>query len=258
VDNPALGALEALPSPALWTTPRVAAGGPAIQRRHILHDLGAPILTHAGTVAAHKLLLEAYAAGRIATGGNKTVAELFADFSFENSWGESFELQPLVDTWTPAWDAFLLEIRRSDATFDFAQVQARWQAADNTLEQSFIAFNNRGRETERLQVAARERSRIDIKRIVRHTEIPGITGPMATLLAGGGTVFRNRGGRLPLNANANYYKKEDIPDADRGAHRGARRLIRGLGNEFYYTAQHYEEGSFNIVVGGGAVAPYSP
>ncbi|MBP1965553.1 eCIS core domain-containing protein [Paenibacillus aceris] len=252
----AAGHLKQLPAFPRLEVPSGAATGKTMQLRHILQDFGAPILTHAGTAAAHKLLLESYAAGPIATRGNKTIAELFADFAFENQWAQSFDMDAIVDTWTPAWNNFLDEIRKPDPVFDFTQVQARWKAADNQIEQAYIATNNRARLAQKKEIREGNRKKTDINRILRNTEVPGIDPIMAQLLAGNGVRYENKEGELPKNANANYYMKLDLPDSDHPNHRGARRVIMGLNHEFYYTAQHYESGSFNIIVGNGATTPY--
>lgn len=254
----AAGHLKHLPAFPRLEVPSGAATGKTMQLRHILQDFGAPILTHAGTAAAHKLLLEAYATGPIAKRGTQTIAQLFDDFAWENTYAISCKMEPLVDTWTTAWNNFLDEIRKPDLVFNFAQVQARWIAADNQIEQAYIATNNRARlaQKKEFQEGYRKKKDININRILRNTEVPGIDPIMAQLLAGNGDRYENKEGELPKNANANYYMKLDLPDSDHKFHRGARRVIMGLNHDFYYTAQHYESGSFNIIVGNGASTPY--
>jgi ribonuclease T1 len=52
-----------------------------------------------------------------------------------------------------------------------------------------------------------------------------------------GTTFGNRERRLPIRAKG-YYREYTVPTPE-ASDRGARRIIAGARNEFYYTADHY-------------------
>jgi ribonuclease T1 len=52
-----------------------------------------------------------------------------------------------------------------------------------------------------------------------------------------GAIFGNREGRLPLRPRG-YYKEYTVKTPG-SRHRGARRIVAGSGNEFYYTDDHY-------------------
>jgi ribonuclease T1 len=53
-----------------------------------------------------------------------------------------------------------------------------------------------------------------------------------------GVVFRNAEHRLPARASG-YYHEYTVPTPGE-SDRGARRIIVGLGNEYYYTGDHYD------------------
>jgi ribonuclease T1 len=59
-----------------------------------------------------------------------------------------------------------------------------------------------------------------------------------------GVVFQNREGLLPKHAGGYYH--EYTVETPGSQDRGARRLIRGAADEFYYTSDHYA--SFKRVV----------
>jgi ribonuclease T1 len=52
-----------------------------------------------------------------------------------------------------------------------------------------------------------------------------------------GIIFGNREGRLPPRPRG-YYKEYTVKTPGL-RHRGARRIVAGSGNEFYYTDDHY-------------------
>lgn len=57
------------------------------------------------------------------------------------------------------------------------------------------------------------------------------------------TVFQNRERLLPL-CRAGYYREYTVKTPGIG-HRGARRIVKGSANEYFYTADHYR--SFVLV-----------
>ncbi len=53
-----------------------------------------------------------------------------------------------------------------------------------------------------------------------------------------GTVFHNREGRLPPRPRG-YYREYTVPTPG-VKHRGARRIVAGQAQDYWYTADHYE------------------
>jgi len=73
---------------------------------------------------------------------------------------------------------------------------------------------------------------------------PEARATLALIKAGGpfpyrqdGLVFGNREKRLPLR-DRGYYREYTVRTPGAGD-RGARRIVAGMGGEYYYTADHY-------------------
>jgi ribonuclease T1 len=78
------------------------------------------------------------------------------------------------------------------------------------------------------------------------SSLPGAAARTVALIRAGGpfpydqdgVVFRNAEHRLPAERSG-YYHEYTVPTPGE-SDRGARRIIVGIGNEYYYTGDHYD------------------
>ena len=102
-----------------------------------------------------------------------------------------------------------------------------------------------------LPVHARDTRQASIPSIAQ-ADLPAEARATLALIARGGPFpyrrdgieFQNRERRLPLQPRG-YYREYTVPTPG-SADRGARRIVRGSAQEYYYTADHYR--SFKRII----------